>query len=121
MEASTKKRWLEALRSGKYEQISHDLAVGDTGRCCLGVLLDICGETKTEIILSLSHKKCSEDGPIRVYQYLSASDVTEPYAMPSKQFGVKVGLSEEEMRHLASMNDDGFSFNEIADYIEEKH
>ncbi len=47
MKADLKNRWLEALRSGKYEQATGALMAeiddGAVGYCCLGVLCDISG------------------------------------------------------------------------------
>lgn len=40
MNATVKKKWLEALRSGKYDQIRGILRCGNAF-CCLGVLCDI--------------------------------------------------------------------------------
>ena len=42
MNQQYKKLWLEALRSGKYEQINNELS-NDDGFCCLGVLCKITG------------------------------------------------------------------------------
>lgn len=43
MDKNLKERWVKALRSGKYEQARGCLR-DDSGYCCLGVLLDVCGE-----------------------------------------------------------------------------
>lgn len=40
MNKTVKKKWLKALRSGKYTQAKHQLKSGD-GYCCLGVLTDL--------------------------------------------------------------------------------
>lgn len=40
LDPAFKAKWVEALRSGKYEQ-GHDLLRGDGKFCCLGVALDL--------------------------------------------------------------------------------
>lgn len=40
MNADIKKRWVEALRSGKYQQITGQLK-SDCGHCAMGVLADV--------------------------------------------------------------------------------
>ena len=45
MDADLKAKWLEALRSGKYEQTQGTLRDGDAF-CCLGVLCDLTGRGK---------------------------------------------------------------------------
>jgi hypothetical protein len=44
--ADIKAKWLEALRSGRYEQGRGHLRTSDDKFCCLGVLLDIIDPTK---------------------------------------------------------------------------
>jgi hypothetical protein len=45
MDAELKRKWVEALRSGKYEQASGKLRVGNKF-CCLGVLCDLVDPEK---------------------------------------------------------------------------
>jgi hypothetical protein len=40
MDAQLKQQWIDALRSGKYQQAKHKLK-GEDGFCCLGVLCDV--------------------------------------------------------------------------------
>ena len=44
MKAELLNKWLEALRSGKYQQGRGTLRDADNKFCCLGVLLDVAGE-----------------------------------------------------------------------------
>lgn len=40
MNPEVKQKWIDALRSGEYEQTKHHLKT-DNGYCCLGVLTDL--------------------------------------------------------------------------------
>ena len=100
-----KKTWLKALRGGNIEQTrGHLLVVPEAatrnlpaGMCCLGVLRYIANPTD-----------------------MSSRDVPsyEPNCLLSDEQLKTFGLEHETQRHLATMNDDGLSFKEIADWIE---
>ena len=47
----------------------------------------------------------------------ATQDIVSAYK-PNLAFYEQFGIDEEDMEKLAGMNDDGKSFNEIADYIE---
>jgi hypothetical protein len=99
MDEKLKKRWIEALRSGRYKKGKGFLKTvsksGRTTHCCLGVLCDI---TKT--------KHGTEDG----YLPHDLADSTKLY--------------DYKQTELIERNDGGsefkraWSFNRIADYIE---
>jgi len=94
MDAQLKAKWVEALRSGKYQQTTNYLK-SDNGYCCLGVLCDIQGADFDAIK--------EEFGSLSL-------------AYNPKQY---LGKVDELISHdLAQMNDNGKSFLEIADYIE---
>ena len=100
MDGDLRKRWVEALRSGKYEQGQKHLRCN--GRyCCLGVLLDVY----------------EPDG-------WKDRNVHEPHDLASDEELSAAALEELRLpsRHhhdLISMNDDaGATFAEIADWIE---
>jgi hypothetical protein len=101
MDAELKAKWIEALRSGKYKQCRSSLRQND-GFCCLGVLADANGEQwSTEKWLMPGQYRVVRGGGCLFY-------------------GVQQGLlTEEQMDALADMNDEGKSFSEIADYIEQ--
>jgi len=92
MDAQLKAKWVAALRSGEYPQ-GNGFLEKDGCYCCLGVLCAIQDE---------QWKKYFPD---------SLYSETLPDA-------VNGGLSGAERRELASQNDGGCSFTEIADYIE---
>lgn len=108
MDLELKQKWVTALRSGKYEQSKKGLR-SDKGFCCLGVLCDLlCGQYG-----SWEQRKNIGIGTLR---YAMDGEV----AMPSEriQQDLDILFVADE---LAAMNDDeGKSFAEIADYIEQK-
>jgi hypothetical protein len=90
MDANLKTKWVEALRSGKYKQTREGFFKHKNGLCCLGVLCVVAGEPPV-----LDENKSGN------WSFVDR----------------EAGLSDVSMR-LASMNDEGTSFAEIADYIE---
>ncbi len=92
--AELKAKWVEALRSGKYRQGREQLRDHDT-YCCLGVLADVRGYKwpERDVDVPGNNDYCPEQ--------------------------VADALSETEATELALMNDEGQSFAEIADYIEQ--
>ena len=100
-----KQKWVEALRSGRYKQVQGTLKGkkedGSVGYCCLGVALDIIGvRVRTESLDK--YDTYSSEGSMGHYDRLDKK-------MPP------------EIKHRGiEMNDDGHSFEEIADMIEEE-
>ena len=98
-------RWIEALRSGEYKQaqkrLSNDTA---TAFCCLGV----------EQVVRMDHVETVDGLPQAVpsLEYLNANDVIYLYAT------AETTNPSLATRSAASMNDNGVSFNEIADALE---
>ena len=95
-------KWVAALRSGKYEQSRGRLRT-QNGYCCLGVLCDVkdpngWNQENDRWI----HKDSFREGS----WYLSESLREE------------VGLTEECQVRLAKLNDDGETFERIAQEIE---
>jgi hypothetical protein len=100
MKAELKSKWVEALRSGNYEQ-GRGLLRAEDQYCCLGVLCEVAG---IECTLSES------DG---VYAFDGESQ------LPRDDTYNALGLSSKIGENLAYKNDYGRSFSEIADYIEQ--
>ena len=94
MDIETKAKWTAALRSGVYEQGTGFLKSKDKF-CCLGVLCDL--NDPKEWVDETYHFQS---------MFLPASLMT------------KAGLTEQQSALLASMNDTGSTFEEIADLIE---
>lgn len=115
MNAEIKKKWLEALRSGKYRQGKNRLCINDS-YCCMGVLLEILKDD-----LGLQKKeKCENSDIIITYngesQYLP-DEVVKAAELPSHNPRVKFCYDYS----LAHLNDvQRLSFNQIADIIEEQ-
>ena len=92
MNKSIKKLWIKALRSGKFKQTTGVLC-DKTGYCCLGVLRSIM-----------------KPGDRQSYQgYGSLLTVAQRQ---------QAGLRFDTCDSLADKNDAGFTFSQIADYIE---
>jgi hypothetical protein len=108
MNPEWKKKWVAALRSDDYEQGQKYLRVYDKF-CCLGVLCDLVDPSRW---VSPSHTVASVyDGSILGLPRL-VRDVTGV-----DEFGT---IDYATARNLAEMNDDGFSFGQIADVIEKE-
>lgn len=91
-----KKKWVKALRSGKYKQGKYYLYAGDGTYCCLGVAGIVNG-------CSIESMKGQSGTMEKIYR-----EVTP------------VPLSYGEIQTLTGMNDSyGKTFEEIADYIEQ--
>jgi hypothetical protein len=105
MDAELRNKWLEALRSGAYSQSAGSLRK-EGGYCCLGVLCDV------------SSLGSWEEHPGYDFGYI-VDDCTERGLLSFHILGV-LGFTNKFQLILAQMNDDGLSFNEIADYIEEQ-
>lgn len=90
MDQTLKRRWIKALRSGKYQQTTGDLH--NLGAyCCLGVLCDIQNPSQT--------RWCGGDH------------------VPPK--GLRAGLTDDDFEVLVEANDTArWSFDDIATYIE---
>ena len=93
--------WIEALRSGKYEQGIMALCRNNKF-CCMGVLADIRGVPYTLID--------EEYGGYKVYNF----NGIEVGNMPPKGW---TGLPHEVEIYLADLNDKGASFEHIADLL----
>ena len=103
MNPEIKTKWLEALRSDRYAQGHATLRTKDDRFCCLGVLCDVVKPDawgKSDFSNSLAHDR-------------------NGIAFPGDQIYAAAGLEYNLGTTLAAMNDQGDSFADIADYIEE--
>ncbi len=97
MDQVVKQKWVEALRSGRYEQTTGVLCDG-SAMCCLGVLCDVV----------------DPDGWTFDKQIHQGESGT-----PSEHLSEQVGLPLDYQDLLVAMNDDEKkTFLEIADWIE---
>lgn len=106
MKKGIKRRWIRALRSGRYKQARRKLR-GDNGYCCLGVLCDISGKG--------NWRELNTGCWVYDYRGLSSS------AYPCEEIRKSIGLRSVEMEELISMNDsEKTNFDTIADWIENR-
>ena len=123
----TKQAWIDALRSGEFNQCTGALGKldpegGGMSYCCLGVLATLAGAghrfmpIEGDGILVFDFGDGSEDSGVIP---LSVRD-TIVSDLALGQFIAESGPGQEAdlMRTLSSKNDRGATFNEIADYLE---
>lgn len=98
-------RWIEALRSGEYKQARKRLSNNTaTAFCCLGV----------EQVVRMGHVEITVDLPqtAPTFEYLNANDVI--YLHDADE----VSNPSLAAASAASMNDNGYTFGQIADELE---
>jgi hypothetical protein len=107
MNQEIKANWVAALRSGDYKQGAGKLRAVSNNFCCLGVLCDLAvkeGVGEWELYML--------DGSVYKFGRYTGS--------PSDKLHEWANLPMSSVGILTKMNDQqGKSFNEIADYIEE--
>ena len=104
------RKWVEALRSGKYKQYQGALNYRDS-YCCLGVAC--------EVAMANGVKLTKITAPRKLTRYGEAGDI---YALPPevmKWLGIKTPHGSYPGTDLVRINDSGAPFAEIADTIEE--
>jgi hypothetical protein len=110
MKSEIKERWLKALRSGEYKQGTDRLYSLDGSFCCLGVLADI-------FIREMGGKWKWEKDDHYVH-YIFSGCYKDIYLLPM-EVREWAGKIENEKR-LATLNDSGSTFEEIAKVIEKE-
>ncbi len=105
-----KKIWLKALRSGKYKQghgLLHRRESGVDRYCCLGVFAKIVG-------LKWDGDESTHS---KTYSIFSNIDGVSTQIIPNSiASSFELRLAEQDK--LSAMNDSGYSFEQIADWIE---
>lgn len=121
MDKNIKERWLAALRGGEYPQGRNQLNTG-SGFCCLGVLTDLFIKEQQAKGLDYSWKECEQGGLFVSGQaplgYAEHRNIT-PGAVV-RWAGLDNTDGDKMLPLLAKMNDNGASFSELANFIEEK-
>lgn len=119
MNAVIAKDWIDALRSGEYKQQTGGLATddlhGNAKFCCLGVLCDLYVKSNpaAEAEVGIRFRPCPGTGhSIGIVDYYGDSCFL-PYTI-EKWAGVPYALQQD----LAELNDNGATFNEIANNLE---
>jgi hypothetical protein len=122
----TKQAWIDALRSGEFNQCTGALGKlaegGGINYCCLGVLATLAGaqhriDPDDEMnILTFDFGGGAEDSGV-IPGSLRGTIVSD---LNLEQMIFETGLNREDdlMRTLSSKNDRGATFAEIADYLE---
>lgn len=102
-------RWIEALRSGEYTQ-GRDYLCRNGNYCCLGVAAEMFKTPATNIEIN------PENG-LKLFD--NASALAPEYAKEALGLRSRLAHHESETeKSLSSLNDNGLSFNQIADRIE---
>jgi hypothetical protein len=131
MDARIKKLWVDALRSGEYEQGTSCLRSEDGRMCCLGVLCDLYtkdgnwGAWEEPSHLALGRLSVHGETailPIQVSKWAGLNiGLEENWASPTLQsLGAisNMSITKETYHSCSSANDLGFTFAQIADAIE---
>lgn len=126
MDANLKAQWVAALRSGEYDQGHGALKVEWYGvkdqkpsYCCLGVLCDLIDPNGWEDNLWVH----ADADPVHNQGY-SSSYALLPFSLVGKvgftEDGELPGVTDRSGFRvtLASLNDAGFTFSQIADIVE---
>lgn len=131
MKPEMKTRWIEALRSGEYQQCQKGLKMvnGNPTYCCLGVLTEIVAaelDLKWTVLANgefhgIELKEAIEDSwLVKAVMDHCGLDQTDP-TVHIKVDHKRLSVAPEDKINvtLSVLNDQGYSFDEIADIIEE--
>jgi hypothetical protein len=114
---NTMKLWVEALRSGKYRQSQGSLSCEDGGNCCLGVAVRVLTPELDRSPIDILGADLSSYPIVKEQLNLSSCDGSFKSGELIGEFG-----TDKLMGSLIDLNDElGWSFNQIADFIEENH
>jgi hypothetical protein len=107
---SLKEKWIAALRSGRYKQVTGRLR-RENGHCCLGVLCDILNPDGWEEI---------NNGYSFQYQGICSSAELPDNIPPLLGLeSINTNIYLKDISLIALNDHKGYSFKQIADYIEE--
>lgn len=115
MKPEIKQKWLDALRSGQYQQtteVLHD----DQGFCCLGVLTDLYRQENGGEWTKESHQAIKYTFVNRNYLDGTEVDIL-PWTVVNWS-GLIDQVPHLADNYISNLNDRGMSFAEIADLIE---
>jgi hypothetical protein len=124
MKQDVKKEWTRRLRSGEIEQAKDRLEREDGSKCCLGVLSHMAYEA------GVVDRRLNEYGtyfqydghpstlPPAVMEWAGLDHHNPTIPLESAPEKIRDVYSEEYRPSLASINDYGTSFAEIADIID---
>ena len=135
MNIEIKQKWVNALRSGEYEQGSEKLYSG-RGYCCLGVLCDLYSkenglkwEFRGDDVIKTEDEIVSSQ--LQKFDYFYFDDESEFLHESVKEWAelsvknpqVRVEYEDDEdarfyVDEIANVNDSGYSFTQLAEIIE---
>ena len=129
MNPEVKQKWIDALRSGKYEQGSEKLR-SQQGYCCLGVLCDLYSKEQN---VDWDFRGDNDYFQPTDYWYFEdqseflPDSVKEWAGLPVGNPSVRVDVTEEDDENdwfykdeIANLNDSGYTFNELSNVIEQQ-
>jgi len=130
MNTEVKQKWIDALRSGKYDQGSEKLR-SVQGYCCLGVLCDLYSQEQDS---EWEFRGIAETNlqPQDYWYFDGESEflpesVKEWAGLPAKNPSVRVDVTDDEddddwfyNEDIADLNDSGYTFNELSKLIEQQ-
>lgn len=116
LKSEIKLKWVNALRSGKYDQGKGRLKDDENKFCCLGVLCDVINPGSWKLCPIVGWKHGDIDvGAIHSDEFADLFEADN--ALEAVHQKTDINLIQDR---LIKMNDDeGKSFEEIADYVEE--
>ena len=131
LKPEVKQMWTTALRSGEFKQTRATLRDGNGGMCCLGVLCELHRRATGDELAELWESDCvygdeSYTPPLSVHEWALTSSPDASYPIGGLQFRERVtedpsdrtdaGLRRSLL--LSEANDNGSTFNEIANAID---
>lgn len=123
MKDSVKKQWVTALRSDKFIQTPKHLKTDDS-YCCLGVLCELhsretgkSGWSYNTTEETFEYLGVSYVLPAEVSEWAGFLDPNDPQNTVPGYSNPLINVDGKEMT-LAVLNDDGYTFNQIAQLIE---
>lgn len=123
MKQAIKRLWIDALRSGEYEQGHRVLVLATAGvdrkYCCLGVLCQLAVNNRVPIDVTVEYSTVVGDDVLAYdgVRFNLPESVIEWAGLGSDN--PSVSTMDGSGTTLADMNDNGASFNQIALEIEE--
>lgn len=128
MRQEIKTRWTAALRSGDYLQghgyLQNRVPGGPRRFCCLGVLCDLAVADGVEVSVYVPTTGAVMYGgtdtllPQTVEEWAGLTDDQHRYGEAGGDVKIQLDADEDDVDTLASWNDGGASFDQIADWID---
>ena len=124
MDKHVAERWVQALRSGQYQQGREDLRPDTNSYCCLGVLCDLYrveqGKGEWAAISTGQDRMAFEvhdcDGQATESESAVLPEAVKDWAGMSS-FEGRIAFTSDA---LSALNDEGMQFPQLADLIEKK-